>query len=436
MEGSVRLLPLRIAKVAVWSVVLPAAALALGCSPKSGPATVLGDINPGDASADESAPEDATPPADEDGGPPGDAGQDAPRSFTAKSVAMGSHHACALTTAGAVLCWGDNRSGQLGDGTTKQRTTPVFVSGLGHGVTAIASGDLHTCAITTEGGVHCWGSNTGGALGDGSTAKQQSAPVQVVGLTSGVASIAAGGADTCVVTTQGQAECWGGNVSGQLGDGTMDDRNSPVVPSGLSMGVLATAPGSDHMCALTTDGAVLCSGDNLNGALGTGENASTVVPVASELAGGASSISASVGVTCALGMDIGVLCWGFGGRGELGTGNRMPSSSPVPVTVLSGDVTSVVAGLGHACAVTDAGGVLCWGNNAQGQLGDGTTKEQLAPIPVPGLTSNIAYVAAATGTCAVTTAGAILCWGDNTYGEVGDGTTTERHSPVPVLSFP
>jgi alpha-tubulin suppressor-like RCC1 family protein len=384
----------------------------------------------------EDSPDEATAADGGEGPATSDGQEDAPRSFTAKSVATGSHHTCALTSGGAVLCWGDNRFGQVGDGSIKQRTTPVLVAGLDHGVTAIAAGDLHTCAINAEGGVLCWGSNTSGALGDGSTTKQLSFPAQVAGLKSGVGSIAAGGADTCVVTTEGKALCWGGNVSGQLGDGTMDDRNSPVVPKGLSANVAAIAVANDHMCAVTTEGAVLCSGDDANGALGTGNSSSTVVPVASQIAGGAISISASVGITCALNMDSGPFCWGFGGRGELGTGNRMASSSPVPVSGLSSDVKCVVAGLGHACAVNNAGGVLCWGNNAHGELGDGTTKEQLAPIPVPGLSSGTAGVATGTGTCAVTAAGAVLCWGGNTYGEVGDGTTTERHTPMPVVSFP
>src|SRR5919201_308783 len=139
-------------------------------------------------------------------------------SSTASAVTAGFSHTCALTSAGTVKCWGDNYWGQLGDGTTRDRGTPVNVSGLPRGVRAIAAGDLHTCALTAAGGVKCWGDNASGRLGDGTTSERHT-PVTVSGLASGVSVVAAGGNHTCALTAAGGVKCWGFNEYGQLGDG-------------------------------------------------------------------------------------------------------------------------------------------------------------------------------------------------------------------------
>jgi alpha-tubulin suppressor-like RCC1 family protein len=195
-------------------------------------------------------------------------------------VAAGSFHTCALTTAGGVKCWGSNGSGQLGDGTTTPRLTPVDVSGLSSEVSAIATGlfGSHTCALTTGGGVKCWGNNFSGQLGDGTTT-QGLTPVDVSGLSSGVSAIAAGTGYTCALTTGGGIKCWGDNVFGQLGDGTTTQRLTPVDVSGLSSGVSAIAAGTEHTCALTTGGGVKCWGRNSTGNLGDGTTTQRLTPV-------------------------------------------------------------------------------------------------------------------------------------------------------------
>jgi len=211
---------------------------------------------------------------------------------TARAIAAGGIHTCALTSAGAVQCWGDNRSGQLGDGTTIERHSPVTVSGLGSGVAGIAAGGIHSCALTTAGGVKCWGDNRSGQLGDGTTTARH-APVAVVGLGSGVAAVAAGGFHTCALTTSGGVKCWGDNHSGQLGDGTMTEHNTPVPVSGLSSGAVAITAGDYHTCVLTTAGAVKCWGYNSLGQLGNGTIADSPIAVAvSGLSIGVAAISA------------------------------------------------------------------------------------------------------------------------------------------------
>ena len=185
-------------------------------------------------------------------------------------------HTCAITTGGGLKCWGYNYYGQLGDGTTNSSSTPVDVAGLSQGVTAIAAGEGHTCALVS-GGVKCWGNNWYGQLGDG-TITQRSIPVDVVGLGSSMDAIAAGGGHTCALGSGGGVKCWGDNGYGQLGDGTTTDSSTPVDVVGLSSGVTAIAAGGGHTCALVSGG-VKCWGDNGYGQLGDGTTTDSSTPV-------------------------------------------------------------------------------------------------------------------------------------------------------------
>src|SRR5207248_840583 len=161
-------------------------------------------------------------------------------------ITAGGSHSCALTSAGGVACWGRNVSGELGDGTTTNRLTPAAVVGLSGGVSAIAAGNAHTCALTSRAGVSCWGDNAEGQLGDATTTNR-SQPVAVTGLPSGIAAIVAGDVHTCALTSDGNVMCWGNNFAGQLGDGSVSRRSTPVAVSGLSA-VIGLAAGSYHTC--------------------------------------------------------------------------------------------------------------------------------------------------------------------------------------------
>jgi alpha-tubulin suppressor-like RCC1 family protein len=353
----------------------------------------------------------------------------------AESIAAGGWHTCALTSGGEVRCWGNNYNGQLGDATRAERHAPVAVFGLQSTVQAITAGRVHTCALTSGGGVECWGWNEFGRLGDGTT-KTRDTPVAVSGLQSGVQSIAAGWRHTCAVTSAGMVRCWGWNESGQLGDGTTTARLTPVPVSGLSSGVQALTGGYRHTCALTSGGGVECWGGNAHGQLGDGTTNDHSTPVAvTGLQSGVEAIAAGVEHTCALTSGGVVECWGRNSEGALGDGTADEHLTPVAVSGLEGRIEAIAAGFAHTCALTSGGAVECWGWNLGGELGDGTRTERHRPV-VSGLRSGVRAIAAGGfHTCTLSTGGRVHCWGANTFGELGDGTAKMRLKPVPVLGL-
>jgi alpha-tubulin suppressor-like RCC1 family protein len=331
-----------------------------------------------------------------------------------------------MLSGGTVMCWGWNHYGQLGDGTTIERLTPVAVSGPASGVQAIAAGGHHTCALLSGGGVKCWGSNTSGELGDGTTI-DRSIPVAVSGLASSAQAISAGAGHTCALLGGGGVECWGYNGFGQLGDGKHADSQSPAAVTGLSSGVQAISAGFFHTCALLTSGAVRCWGHNAAGELGDGTITDRLTTVAvSGLASGARAISAGgVDHTCALLNTGAVECWGWNHYGQLGDGTTTEHHTPVTVSGLASGVQAIATGYDHTCALLNTGRVKCWGYNHERELGDGTTTNRLTPVAVSGLPSSVEAIAAGGGhTCALLSDGGFKCWGSNTRGQLGNGMKT------------
>lgn len=336
---------------------------------------------------------------------------------SALSIAPGALHACALTTSGAVQCWGNNLTGALGDGTWIPHLTPADVQGLDGGIASISSGLHQTCALTAAGGVLCWGETSHGRI---------PVPVGVMGLNSGIQALSLGSRHGCVVTETGGAKCWGQNGAGQLGDGTNVSRLDPVDVTGLTSGVASIAAGYYHTCAITTVGSVKCWGSNGGGVLGDGTTTPSSVPVdVVGLNAAAVAVATDGDRTCAL-TDAGrVKCWGLG------------VTVPTEVAGLGSDIVKISVGSIHACAVNRDGGLKCWGRNNDGQLGDGTTTESEIPVDVVGLTSGVAAVSAGdTATCAVTQAGAAKCWGNNWSGQLGNGEAGFAGTPHTVVGSP
>ena len=339
---------------------------------------------------------------------------------TLLSISGGGEHTCALLATGGVKCWGTNEYGQLGDGTRTYRATPVDVVGLSSGVTAISAGWQHTCALLANGGVKCWGSNYYGQLGDG-TAEVRVTPTNVSGVQSGATSVSAGAYHTCAVVSGG-AKCWGYNDSGGLGDGSTTDRTSPVPVSGLANGVTAVRAGAGYSCALLSSGGVKCWGDNEYGQLGN--NSPTYIPVTAPvnvtgLQSGVSTLFAGMAHACAV-VSGGLKCWGRNLYGAIGDGTLTDRAAPVNVSGLQSGVTDVSAGQDFTCAKSSTG-VKCWGLNSSGQLGDGSTTNRSAPVPVTGLSSGIGVLSTGDAhACVTLSGGGAKCWGSNLHGQIRD----------------
>ncbi|MCL2823433.1 MAG: hypothetical protein FWD57_05520, partial [Polyangiaceae bacterium] len=226
------------------------------------------------------------------------------------AISCGMTHACAIMATGGVECWGGNYSGELGDGTNnwkKGALRPVL--GLEPGVTAISAGSNHTCAITAGGGLKCWGGNDSGQLGDGTSVQYKANPVtSVSGLESGVVSVSAGHGYTCAIASGGSVKCWGLNDKAQLGDGTKAVKKVPTQVVGLESGVVAISAGSRHACALSAAGGVWCWGTMMGG--GTTVQKSTPAKIPG-LESGVVGIAAGEEITCAITTGKRVMCWGY-----------------------------------------------------------------------------------------------------------------------------
>jgi alpha-tubulin suppressor-like RCC1 family protein len=274
-------------------------------------------------------------------------------------------------------CWGANSYGELGTNSMNGSPVPVQVPGLASGVTAVSVGTGSACAVTTGGGVLCWGDNGFGGLGNGSI-NESLVPVQVTGLTSGVSSVSVGNVTACAVTTGGGVMCWGDGYNGQLGNGMANPSSVPVQVTGLTSGVNSVSVGGRTVCAVTSAGQVLCWGDNQYGTVGDNSTTDALVPTqVMGLIGTATSVSVGNDEACAVTGGGGVMCWGYGPFGELGNGAMMTSLVPVHVTGLTSGATAVSAGYYAACVV--ACGVQCWGG---GPLGNNAMQSTDAPVSV------------------------------------------------------
>ncbi len=294
----------------------------------------------------------------------------------ASGLAVGRAHACALA-GGRTICWGDNKSGQLGDGSTTTSAGAVTVTG-DPGFSVLSAGATHTCGLA-GGKAYCWGRGREGQLGDGSTSDRKK-PVAVRGGQSFV-QISAGGNHTCAVTAGGQAYCWGDGFSGQLGFGGLEQQSEPIdVSGGLKFSRVAS--GGKHSCGITTAGKTYCWGANESGQVGDGSKSDRPSPVAVSGGQGFTDLALGANHSCGLASGGEVYCWGENRSGQLGDGSKTDRNKPVAVA--GGPFSSISASDGTSCGMARGGEAQCWGRNDRGQLGDGGTAPRSTPGPVTG----------------------------------------------------
>lgn len=380
----------------------------------------------------------------------------AARAPTVVGVTAGADHACALTRRGQAYCWGANEFGQLGRGradSTPGTAAELVVGGLRF--TTIAAGYSHTCGIAVTGAAYCWGSNEYGQLGDGSR-RSSARPVAVAGGLE-FRSIAPGGTHTCAVTRGDVAYCWGGNWHGQLGQGSLSGDSatpcclrSPVRVHG-QLGYRTIAAGGIHTCAIALDGRGYCWGSPQDGRLGSGAadalNDSVDKPVPAPVVGAVrfANVATRSWHTCAIATNADAYCWGRSTAHD--TADIRAAAEPRRVAGVTG-LRAIAAGLRHNCALT-RGAAYCWGANADGQLGNGTTRASSAPVRVATgrrftsitaggkLEASGGSIRTWSFSCAVATASrGVYCWGANHRGQLGDGSTTPSTLPVRVRALP
>jgi alpha-tubulin suppressor-like RCC1 family protein len=381
------------------------------------------------------------------------------------TIDAGTYHSCAVIANGTAKCWGSNNYGQLGNNSTTDSPVPVQVlgiTGLSPGTTALSvnAGGSHSCAVMADGTAKCWGRNYYGRLGNNSTTNSP-VPVPVSGITgltpaTTALSVSTGVDHSCAVMADGTAQCWGRGDYGQLGNGLTTNRLVPVPVSGITgltpaTTALSLTTGSLHSCAVMADGTSKCWGYNSFGQLGNGSKTYSPVPgpvLVSGITGlspGTTALSVSAGGShsCAVMADGTAKCWGNNNNGQVGNNSTTESLAPVPVSGITGSAppstaVSVSTGQLYSCAVMADGTARCWGDNTYGPLGNNSTDDSPVPVPVSGttgLTPAATALSVSTGgshSCAVMADGTAKCWGNNGSGQLGNSLTTPSPVPVPV----
>jgi len=371
------------------------------------------------------------------------------------TISAGQDFTCGVTPVHTVYCWGRNTEGELGDGTTTDRLTPVAAKiPLGVSIDSVSAGQDHACALSTSFKVFCWGANVFGQLGSGFATPPQSTPGLIASSGLNFASISAAAQFTCGVTTTNGGFCWGLNQSGQLGSGINAGTTTPNPDTVSVLGgpFRAMSATQGHACGVLfgggPDGTVTCWGLNDAGQLGRGGGASppfdqNPLPIFGSVRYAA--VSGGFRFTCAIRNDgTGAAdCWGLNDFGQLGTSTLSPlvQSSPVPVSQPPASFAQVSAGRQLACGVTPLGEGFCWGDNTFGQLGIGSSVAVPTPPQPQAVSGNLVFAEMAAGyahACAVTTTKVAWCWGRAEDGAhpgasaLGNGGTSPSNVPVEV----
>lgn len=391
-----------------------------------------------------------------DGACPGDtgyvAGPVAAKDEWLAVSATGSAHACGIGTDQKAYCWGSNSNGQLGDGTTTSSNTPIAVlqgaMPAGATIAAISTGNYTTCAVASDNNVYCWGISGSGPQWVNSTTPTAIAR-GAIPTGASIKKIDIDGGANCVLTGAGSVYCWGDNSLGTFGNGTTTNSATPVaihqgaIPDGVTIKDMDT--GNYSVCAIGSDDHVYCWGSNGAGQLGDGTQTSRSLPVAvlqgaMPASGQLNTISVGSSSVCTIMAGLRAYCWGAGGRTGDGTNTRRTSPVQIYQTngMGTGETRAISVGYQHTCSSDSAGALYCWGSSAYGEASPGTRPSKfssLGEIPSSGTIEVLS--AGNTVTCAIDNARKLYCWGSNQHGKLGVGSTASSvTTPTEVAARP
>jgi len=329
--------------------------------------------------------------------------------------------------------WGAGSSGRLGDNSVTNRSSPVSVVGGFTDWCQVSAGSAHSLGVKANGTARAWGLGSFGRLGDGTTVSKNS-PVSVIGGFKDWCQVSAGTAHSLGLRQNGTLWAWGCNGAGRLGDNTTVDKSSPVSVAGFAIGWCQISAGDQSSFGLRTNGTLWAWGTNTCGQLGDGTLVSKSSPV-SVVGGFCDWCQVSAGDTHSLGVRQSgtAWAWGRGTAGRLGDNTAVTKSSPVSVVGNFTDWCQVSAGTCHSLGVRQEGTVWAWGCNGEGRLGDNTTVDKSSPVSVVGGFTDWCQVSAANHSVAVRQNGTLWAWGLGTNGRLGDNTTVDKSSPVSVV---
>ncbi len=354
-------------------------------------------------------------------------------------IATGGFHTCGIREGNTLWCWGDARFGDLGTGPAADQVLPQQITKPTAGWVSVTAGHWHSCATRSDGTLWCWGDNSNGDLGIGTTTSVDRPDQVTTPAATGWASVAGGYYHTCATRTDGTLWCWGNNFDGQLGIGTTTGQDLPQqVTTPAATGWATVTTGAFHTCAARTDTTLWCWGLNDSGQLGTGTTVDQDLPqqVTTPAATGWATVTTGDSHTCAARTDTTLWCWGLNDSGQLGIGTTVDQDLPQQVTTpATTGWATVTAGSDTTCALRTHA-LRCWGANFSGELGIGNSTSQDLPRRVLMPTST-GWSSLATGdshTCATHTGHTLWCWGGNYYGELGIGTTVSQALPQQVTS--
>jgi len=345
-------------------------------------------------------------------------------------------HACGIQSDHTLWCWGDNEAGKLGNDSTIDSNVPVQAAPPSADWQAVAPGFVHTCALKQNGTVWCWGRSVSGQLGNGSTDVDGSQTPVRAGSASNHTAVTSGEQHTCALSADETLWCWGNNAAGQVGIGSVAIREPvPKQVGGAGDAWISVSAGWYHTCAVKRPGTVFCWGEGSSGAAGPNADDEQRVPIAVDSATDWVSVAAGDEHTCARKQNGTLWCWGDNPGGVLGDGTQDPSETPVQVT--GSGWLAVAAGGYHNCAVNVAGEAHCWGNNPYGQIGDGSGVDANWPTGVIDPEPAVDWESVSADknyACAIKVGGERWCWGDDTFEQLGLGTGAQDENVPTALA--